>query len=138
MPAEDLQHKVVVNALIKEGWHIDKEQVYIRFGSKRLWIDLRASKSNGSVVLIEIKGFDTRASVVESLAQAVGQYILYRAALRYREITDIPLYLAVPKSIYDTLFNEPIGDWTRREAAINLLVFDSDREEVVEWIPSNR
>lgn len=138
MPTQDLQHQVVVRAMRKDGWQIEKEQVYIRFGTRRLWVDLRASKSDSTIVLVEIKGFDANASAVEALAQAVGQYTIYRAALRFREMTNIPLYLAVPQHIYLTIFNEPIGDWTRREAAINLLIYDVEREEIVEWIPSSR
>ncbi len=137
MPTEDVVHPSIVRALVKDGWRIEKEQVFIRFGTRRLWIDLHISKPEISTILVEVKGFQAYASPVEALAQAVGQYIVYRAALRFREMGHLPLYLAVPNAIYATLFDEPIGEWTRREAALNLLIVDLVREEVVQWIPSN-
>ena len=44
----------------------------------------RATRDNDHlVVLIEVKGFESMASPVDYLAAAVGQYVLYRAALDF-------------------------------------------------------
>ena len=46
MPAKDIYHETVKNALIKEGWTITHEQYKLVIGEKRLYPDLTAIRAN--------------------------------------------------------------------------------------------
>jgi len=82
MPAKDIYHDTVKNALIKEGWTITNEQYKLMIGEKRLYPDLVAIRANRGQekIIIEIKSF-TGKSDVKDLEQALGQYVLYQHVL---------------------------------------------------------
>ena len=44
MPALDIYHDQVKNALIKDGWTITDDPLTIRFGRKVLYVDLAAQR----------------------------------------------------------------------------------------------
>lgn len=135
MPAKDRYHDAVVRALIKSGWTITAEQIAVIIAERRLWIDIQAVKSSESLaIVVEVKGFENRPSPVQYLAEAVGKYVLYRAALDFIEITT-PLYLAVPGVAYDGILSEEIGQQAIAKAGISLIVFDPIKEEITQWIP---
>ena len=135
MPAKDRYHDVVVRALIKAGWTITAEQIAIILTERRLWIDIQAVKASESrAILVEVKGFENKPSPVESLAEAVGKYVLYRVALDYIEITT-PLYLAVPTVAHEGILSEEIGHQAIIKAGISLVVFDPVKEEITQWLP---
>jgi hypothetical protein len=74
LPAKDRYHDTVKRALIKAGWTINSEQVRLKIGSRNLWIDIQASKSEHPfVILVEVKGFENSPSSVEELSNAIGQ-----------------------------------------------------------------
>ncbi len=134
MPARDRYQDAVINALRKAGWNRIDEQIAIIIENRRLWIDIRAgNETNQLVVLIEVKGFENRPSPIEYLAQAVGQYTLYQAALEYLQI-DLPLYLAVPEAAYRGILSEEIGKQTLKHNRVRLLVFNPEQEEILAWI----
>lgn len=134
MPAKDDFHSSIIHALAKEGWGRIRENYAIRVLSKRVWIDLRAEKEDGSAtIFVEIKDFDNPSAVV-TLRDAVGQYVLYRAAIKYARL-NIPIFLAVPQSAFDEIFSLPIGQIAIEEAEINLVVFDPEQEVIQRWIP---
>jgi len=57
LPAKDRYHDTVKRALVKDGWTIEDDQVRLKIGSRNLWIDLQASRTNQPfAVLIEVKG----------------------------------------------------------------------------------
>ena len=96
MPAKDRYHDTVVRALHKDGWTILGEQVDLFVPSRRLWVDIRATKEvHTAIILVEVKGFETGASPVAYLSDAVGQCIVYKGALAYLGLSDL-LYPAVP------------------------------------------
>lgn len=134
MPAKDRYHDAVIHALIKDGWAIADEQVAVILGERRLWIDIEAVKADDRLtILIEVKGFENMPSPVDYLAEAVGKYVLYRAALDYGEIT-APLFMAVPIAAYDGILSEDIGRQAIAKAGINLIVFNPVEEEIALWI----
>lgn len=136
MPAKDHYHDAVKRALIKDGWNIIEEQVKLNCGVRRLWIDLLAGKADQNlVVLIEVKGFENSPSAVEELANAVGQYIIYQAALAVKNQV-IPLFLAVPNTAFFGILSEVLGQQVRAQIGMRLLVFDPVEEEIIEWLPS--
>ena len=135
MPAKGRYHDAVVHALTKAGWIVTAEQVAVILGERRLWIDLEAAKmSERLAILVEVKGFEKMPSPVDYLADAVGKYVLYRAALDYGGVTT-PLFLAVPTAAYKGILSEDIGQQVISKADVNLIVFDPVEEEIVLWIP---
>lgn len=73
-------------------------------------------------------------SPVNYLAEAVGKYVLYRAALNYGKVTT-PLYMAVPTMAYTGILDEDLGQQAIIAAGIILIVFDPIEEEIIQWIP---
>lgn len=135
MPAEDYYHQSVVRALIKDGWTITGEQVFLEVRKRKMFIDIQAAKaSENLVILVEVKGFENAGSVVEYLANTVGKYVLYRAVIKFNELA-IPLFLAVPVKAYKSVLSEPLSRLMIQEEDIKLVVFDPDTEEITQWIP---
>jgi hypothetical protein len=134
--ANDDYHPIVVRALQKTGWQVVLEQVPLRIANRRLWIDIQAIKNDGSVmVLIEVKSLEGD-SPVQVLRDALGQYLLYKAALKYTEYAAVSsLYLAIPEQAYYGIISEPLGEIAIQEADANLIVFNIENEEIVKWIP---
>jgi hypothetical protein len=98
MPVRDSIHAQIVVALRNDGWIIthdpyrlifDDEQVYIDLGAERL---LAAQRGNEKIA-VEIKTFAS-ASVMADVQQALGQYLVYLAAIAENE-PERQLYLAV-------------------------------------------
>lgn len=133
MPAKDRYHDAVVRALQKDGWTILREQVELIVPPRHLWIDLRASKEDHTVViLVEVKGFDTGTSPVAYLSDAIGQCIVYKAALEYLGSSEM-LYLAVPTTALGGILGEEIGRRAIEQAQVGLIAFDPEREEIISW-----
>ena len=98
MPALDIYHDQVKNALIKDGWTITDDPLTIRFGRRVLYVDLAAQRllaaeRAGSRIAVEIKSFVGRSDVLD-LEQALGQFVLYAEVLAETD-PDRILYLAV-------------------------------------------
>lgn len=139
MPARDFFHDVVKSALIVDGWTITHDPLILQFGAKDLFVDLGAERllaadKAGQKIAVEVKSF-SGASVVNELEKALGQFILYRDILEVRE-ADRHLYLAIPRKVYNDLFQEPIGQLLLKREQVRLLVFDPKVGVIVEWIPS--
>ena len=71
---------------------------------------------------------------MQDLEQALGQFVLYRSVLRRRE-PDRELYLAVPYSIVQSLFEQPMGEILLQDSVVQILGFDPDAEEIIQWLP---
>ncbi len=85
MPAKDIYHDVVKNALIKDGWAVTNDPFRLKWGARELFVDLGLSKLIAAQkaeqkIAVEIKSF-TNPSSIADLEQALGQYLLYRAVL---------------------------------------------------------
>ena len=48
MPAKDLYHEAVKNALIKDGWTITHDPLTLKIGESRLFMDLGAEQMIGA------------------------------------------------------------------------------------------
>lgn len=137
MPAKDRYHDTVVRALIKDGWHVVREQLTLIIEGRQVQVDLSVSQGDQAAlvpVFVEIKSF-IRRSAVEDLALAVGKYSVYRAVLDEAGLETALLYLAVPQTAYDTIFSERLGILMRERLDISLIVIDVEREEITQWIP---
>ena len=135
MPAKDIYHDTVKNALIKDGWTIMHEQYKLIIGEKRLYPNMTAirAKKGQEKIIIEIKSF-TGNSDVKDLEQALGQYILYEHVLEIVE-PEYDLYLAVNTTIYENLFQKEIGQILLAKQTLRLLVFNVKNEVITQWIP---
>lgn len=138
MPAKDIYHNTVKNALIKDGWTITHDPLRIRLArGKNLFVDLGAERligasKNKDNIAVEIKSF-TRPSDMKDLEEAVGQFVLYDHLLR-RYYPEYKLYLAVPEKIRKSVFEEEAGQTLIEDKILSLFSFDTELEEIIKWI----
>jgi len=139
MPARDIYHDTVKNALIKDGWTITHDPLRIRLARGRnLFVDLGAERllaaeRGTEKIAVEIKSF-TRPSDMKDLEEALGQFVLY-ARLLIRYYPDHTLYLAVSENIRKTVFEEEAGQTLIEDGIIRLVTFDPKEEAIIRWIP---
>ncbi len=137
MPAKDIYHDTVKNALIKDGWTITADPLTVRVGKKDMYIDLGAEKviaaeKGSDKIAVEVKSFVSRSEMAD-LENAVGQFIVYHDALAEREPERV-LYLAVSKKVFENIFEEPLGKILLKNRRVRLLVFETQKEEIIKWI----
>ncbi len=138
MPAKDIFHNSVKNALIKDGWNITDDPLKLQWGNKDLYVDLGAEKliaaqKGNEKIAVEIKSFIGNSQVAD-LQQALGQYTLYLDIIEETEPERI-LYLAIRETTFEDIFIEPIGQILLNKKRLKLIVFDADREKIIQWIP---
>jgi len=134
LPAKDRYHDTLKKALIKDQWLVTDEQVKLKVGDRRLWIDLEAEhRTERTLILVEVKEM-VSASPVDDLADSVGQYLMYRVALENKSI-EIPLYMAVSTTTFRGILSEEIGQLMIERFQISLIIFDPDSEVITEWRP---
>ncbi len=137
MPAKDIYHDTVKRALIKDGWTITKENLHLPWGGTDTYVDIAAEKifiaeKEGRKIAVEVKSFIGKSNLSE-LEKAVGQFIIYRFAMR-KEEPDRKLFLAVGEKIYNKLFvNADVIELIEAEN-LKVLVFDESKEVIVRWI----
>ncbi|MEB3282118.1 MAG: XisH family protein [Lyngbya sp.] len=137
MPAKDLYHDTVKNALIKEGWRITHDPYVLSVGKTDLFVDLGADKllsaeKGEQKIAVEIKSFIGR-SRINDLEKALGQYILYYDIIQDLEPERL-LYLAITEDIFEDIFKQPIGEVLLRNKRLKLMVFDEKQEVICQWI----
>lgn len=137
MPRKDLFHETVKHALTREGWVITHDPYPLRFGARKLYVDLGAQRpiaaeKDGRKIAVEIKTFVGAAEITD-LERALGQYLLYSFLLE-REEPDRTLFLAVDAEAYASLFDEADGRDLVTSRGIRLIVFDPEQEVILRWI----
>lgn len=137
MPAYDLIHNAVKNALIKDGWLITADPYVIVYDDVRLFADLAAERTlsaqQGSRrIVVEIKGF-AGESPIHQFEQALGQYIFYRQMLS-ETAPEFEIYLAITDSTYHTVFQRAAIRLMVESQNVALVLVNVDREEIVQWI----
>ena len=137
MSAKDTFHSAVRAALVKEGWTITHDPYTLSFGTTNVYTDLGAERPIAAErgderIALEIKSF-VGGSNVRELEIGLGQFVLYRMLMRKVE-PDRLLLLAIPESAFKSLFEEPAGQRVIQEVDLKLVVFDPEREEVVQWL----
>jgi XisH protein len=137
MSARDRFHELVRTALEKEGWIITHDPYHIDLGFVDFYIDLGAelllaATKDDRKIAVEIKTF-LAPSTISEFHTAIGQFINYRIALE----DDDPerwLYLAVPLDVYKRFFRYPFIQTVIVRNKIPLLVYDTEKQEIAEWI----
>jgi len=81
---------------------------------------------------VEVKSF-VGNSPLTAFHVAVGQYLNYQLVLKEKQI-DYTLFLAIPKSIYETFFMTQFGQLAIKEHGLRLIIVDEDEEVITQWI----
>ncbi|MFM6056983.1 MAG: element excision factor XisH family protein [Microcystis aeruginosa] len=136
MPALDLYHNAARQALIKDGWTITHDPFHLRWGRKDMYVDLGAKKlilaeRLEQKIAVEVKSF-LGESELQACRDAIGQFAIYRAVLR-RSYPDYKLYLAIRDVIYNSFFEEPIGQILIEDENLKFIVFDAEKEVISQW-----
>ena len=82
MPRRDIFHEKFKTALLKEGWNVTNDPLFVPTeGGVNFFIDLGAEKiigaeKEGEVIAIEIKSFDEN-SISYSFYEILGQFLVY-------------------------------------------------------------
>ena len=137
MSAKDHFHQAVKTGLIKDGWTITHDPLYLNFDNARVQVDLAgeqliAAEQGIKKIAVEIKSF-LAASTIYEFYLAVGQCFSYKIALRAQQ-PERQLYLAIPSYTYEEFFRRPFATQTIQESQINLLVYEPNQEVVLQWI----
>ncbi len=98
MPARDIYHDALKNALIKDDWIITDDPLHIKWGLRDMYVDLGAKKllaaqKAENKIAVEIKSFIS-PSEIQDFKEAIGSFVLYRAVMNRVE-PERTLYLAV-------------------------------------------
>jgi hypothetical protein len=136
MPARDLYHNAVKNALIKEGWTIIRDPYTLEFGATDVFVDFSADRIIAAErgvekIAIEVKTFGGM-SPVEDFRNALGQYALYLALIEQSE-PERHLYLAVPNEVFLTTLEESAARTVLKRWGVSIVTFDPQTEEIVQW-----
>jgi XisH protein len=134
--AKDLFHDVVKTALIKDGWEITDDPLFLKVGGVDFFIDLGAEKllaaeRDGKKIAVEIKSFINTSSVAD-FHLAIGQFINYRVALKVAD-PERKLFLAVPDIAYKTFFQKEFPRMVIEQYQLELFVYDIENEVIVLW-----
>ncbi len=86
MPAKDVFHDAVKQALQKEQWIITDDPLVVKFGKDKVLIDLGAERilaaeKAGEKMAVEIKSFLNESELFDDHA-ALGQFLNYRLVLQ--------------------------------------------------------
>ena len=137
MPAKDLLHDCVKNALIKDGWTITDDPLRLRYKGRKLYVDLGAERilaaeKGEEKIAVEIKSF-VGASEMNDLENALGQFIFYRAILAENE-PDRELFLAVPDEIFQTIFQREFNELLTKHKLAKVFGVNEEKKEIIGWI----
>ncbi len=138
MARRDIFHGAVRRALEKDGWTITHDPFNLSFRKRDLFIDLGAERLINAEkglqkIVVEVKSFVGR-SAVRDLQRAVGQYAIYQRMLRKAGFSR-KLYLAVPREAFANIFQDDLGELLLEDGFMHVIVFDKDKEEIIQWIP---
>jgi XisH protein len=137
MPAKDIYHNAVKNALLKDGWTITADPYFIKYEDAELYADLAAEKPiaaqrQGQKIVVEIKSFVGR-SLMYDFHGALGQYMVYRNLIQLTE-PEYNLYLAIDDVVYKNFFQRKSIQVITNENKLSLMVVEMEKEEILEWI----
>lgn len=135
MPAFDSCHPQIIRALEKAGWRVVAQQERFWVNKRIMFIDIKAARGiNGrsqQILLSEVKCFPDSENTTREVYVAIGQYIVYQAALdQLRDTT--PLYLTIPEHIYNRVFDEVIRRAVN-DHRIKLIVVNLADEVITQW-----
>ncbi len=136
MPAKDIFHDTVKNALIKEGWTITDDPLYLDYGGVDMYVDLGAEKliaaeKNHQKIAVEIKTFN-RPSLISEFHGALGQFLNYRLVLENIE-PEREIYLAISEDVYEAFFTLVFTQKAIAKYQIKLIIYDMNQKVIKQW-----
>lgn len=137
MPARDVYHEAVKNALIDDGWMIIADPFIIKYEDAELYADLAAEKPiaaerQGQRIVVEIKSFLGKSPMTD-FHNALGQYMVYRGLIQLTE-PDYQLFLAIDDLTYSDFFHRPSIQAIIHQNNLHLLVVNISQERIEQWI----
>lgn len=135
--AKDIYHKLVKEALVKEGWTITHDPYPMEQWDPEWEIDLGAEKIIGAEkenrkIAVEVKSF-LAASFAYEFHQALGQYVNYLLGLSQID-KDRVLYLAVPLDVWETEFQRKGIQFSLNKMNMKVIVYDVQSKQIERWI----
>lgn len=139
MPAKDIYHDTVKNALIKDGWRILADSYFLQYEDAQLYADLLAEKTllaeqNNRTIVVEIKSF-VNPSPMRDFELALGQYMVYRDVLDLSQ-KNYDIYLAIKDTVFESFFQRKSIQAIVKRHQIEFIIFNHEKEEIVSWISS--
>ncbi len=136
--AKDRFHQAVKTALIKDGWTITHDPLYLNIAEVEIYIDigaeqLLAAEKDSKKIAVEVKTF-LNPSAISEFHTVLGQCLNYRLALKLEDPNRI-LYLAIPEPAWNTFFRREFAKLAIAEYQLNLIVFDGAEEVILQWYP---
>lgn len=137
MPAKDIYHNAVKNALVKDGWKITADPYFIKYEDAELYADLAAEKPiaaerDEQKIVVEIKSFVGR-SLMYDFHGALGQYVVYRNLIQLTE-PEYTLYLAIDDVVYKNFFQRKSIQVITKENQLLLMIVEMEKEKILQWI----
>ncbi len=137
MSRRDTLHFSLRRAIEKDGWIVTDDPLVLILKQTLLKADLGAEKifaaeKENRKIAIEIKEFST-SSVISELEKTIGQLQFYQWALEEQE-PERQLFLAVSQAVYVKHFKKPIFQLAIQRNKINILIYDSIQEVIIQWI----
>ncbi|MEA5479081.1 XisH family protein [Pseudanabaena galeata UHCC 0370] len=137
MPAKDIYHDAVKNALIQDGWEITADPYFIKYEDAELYADLAAQKPIAAQrqeqkIVVEIKSFIGRSPMYD-FHNAIGQYIVYRNLIQITE-PEYNLYLAIDDLTYNNFFQRASIQLITKQNNLKIIVVDTQQERIQLWI----
>jgi hypothetical protein len=136
--AKDIYHKIVREALEKEGWKVTHDPYFIpRHKKKPYEVDLgleklMAAERDAERIAVEIKSF-IGTSMSYDFHAAFGQFTVYRFFMEAKE-KERMLFLAITEETYNTFFLDDDIEAICQHFGVNLIVFNALNSEIVIWI----
>ncbi len=93
---------------------------------------LIAAVKDSQEIAVEIKSFISK-SEMDDLENALGQYILYENVMAVVE-PNRDLYLAVADNVFESIFEDAIGQLLMKNENLKICVFNPETEEIIRWI----
>ena len=108
----------------------------LAWGKDSLFVDLAAERfiaaeKDNEKIAVEIKSFVGRSQTAE-LEQALGQFSLYYSLMK-RTDANRKLYLAIPDTVFDELFEGEKGEIVMSDARLCVFCFSTESEEILVW-----
>lgn len=137
MPAKDLFHYTVKNALSRDGWKITHDPFILTFGKRDLYVDFGAeqpigAEKDGRKIAVEVKSFQGKSDM-NDFKNAIGTYNVYQSILQRTE-PDRVLYLAIENNVYDGIFTEDFGRVVLDDFNVHMVIFDETEEVILKWL----
>jgi hypothetical protein len=137
MPAKDIYHDAVKNALVQDGWEITDDPYIIKYEDAALYADLAAqkpiaAKRQEQKIVVEIKSFIGKSPMYD-FHNALGQYIVYRNLIQLTE-PEYKLYLAIDDFTYSSFFQRASIQVIINQNSLKIIVVDTQQEQIQLWI----